>query len=97
MRILFLCVANSARSQMAEGLARAILPASVEIESAGSAPSIVNPRAVETMAEAGMTFPGIGRDGLARPGETFMPGPRHPGRTGSGRSRAAAARARVAA
>jgi len=39
MRILFLCVANSARSQMAEGLARAMLPADVEIASAGSEPA----------------------------------------------------------
>ena len=33
MRILFLCVANAARSQIAEGLARAILPASVKVAS----------------------------------------------------------------
>ncbi len=39
MRILFLCVANSARSQMAEGLARAILPAEVEVASAGFSPA----------------------------------------------------------
>jgi len=37
MRILFLCIANSARSQMAEGLARAVFPALVEVASAGSA------------------------------------------------------------
>lgn len=54
MRILFLCVANSARSQMAEGLARAMLPASVEVVSAGSVPSYLNPLAVEAMAEAGI-------------------------------------------
>ncbi|MFN3647834.1 MAG: VOC family protein [Gemmobacter sp.] len=54
MRILFLCVANSARSQMAEGLARAILPASVEIASAGSAPGMLNPLAVEALSETGI-------------------------------------------
>lgn len=54
MRILFLCVANSARSQMAEGLARSLLPDTVEITSAGSAPSMVNPLAVEAMAEIGV-------------------------------------------
>lgn len=54
MRILFLCVANSARSQMAEGLARAILPASVEVASAGSAPSVLNPLAVEALSETGI-------------------------------------------
>ena len=49
--ILFLCVANSARSQMAEGLARAIAPAGTEIFSAGSAPSRLNPFAIDVMRE----------------------------------------------
>lgn len=58
-RILFLCVANSARSQMAEGLARAILPAGiVEVASAGSAPSRLNPLAVEALREAGIDISG---------------------------------------
>ena len=52
--ILFLCVANSARSQMAEGLARAIAPPGVAIYSAGSAPSRVNPFAQEVMREVGI-------------------------------------------
>lgn len=52
--ILFLCVANSARSQMAEGLARWMLGASVPVASAGSAPSRVNPFAVEVMRELGV-------------------------------------------
>ena len=51
--ILFLCVANSARSQMAEGLARQLFP-SLRIQSAGSRPSRVNPYAVEALAEAGI-------------------------------------------
>lgn len=58
MRILFLCVANSARSQMAEGLARAMLPAEVEVASAGSAPGRLNPLAVEALAEAGIDISG---------------------------------------
>ncbi len=58
MRILFLCVANSARSQMAEGLARAMLPAGVEVASAGSAPGTLHPRAVAAMAEAGIDISG---------------------------------------
>lgn len=53
-RILFLCVANSARSQMAEGLARAMLGDAIEVASAGSAPSRVNPCAIEAMAEIGI-------------------------------------------
>lgn len=54
MRILFLCVANSARSQMAEGLARALLPASFEVVSAGSDPGTLNPLAVRAMSELGI-------------------------------------------
>ncbi len=52
--ILFLCVANSARSQMAEGLARSILGPSVRVQIAGSKPSTVNPYAVEAMGEIGI-------------------------------------------
>lgn len=53
-KILFLCVANSARSQMAEGLARAMLGERAEVMSAGSQPSTVNPWAVKAMAEIGI-------------------------------------------
>ena len=51
--ILFLCVANSARSQMAEGLARLVLGSEARVQSAGSHPSRVNPWAVEVMRELG--------------------------------------------
>ena len=54
MKILFMCVANSARSQMAEGLAREILGPTVEVQSAGSIPSKVNPFAIEAMKEIGI-------------------------------------------
>lgn len=53
-RILFLCVANSSRSQMAEGLARQLLGPRVEVLSAGSQPTRVNPHAIAAMAAAGM-------------------------------------------
>jgi arsenate reductase len=53
-RVLFVCVHNSARSQMAEGLARATAPAGVEVWSAGSEPRGVNPYAVEAMDEIGI-------------------------------------------
>ncbi len=53
-RTLFLCVANSARSQMAEGLARRLFGSRVAVESAGSRPSRVNPLAIEVMAEIGI-------------------------------------------
>lgn len=49
--VLFLCVQNSARSQMAEGLARALAPPDLRVLSAGSAPAGVNPEAVEALGE----------------------------------------------
>jgi arsenate reductase len=52
--VLFLCVANSARSQMAEGLARARFGDRLHIQSAGSKATFVHPMAVEIMAEAGL-------------------------------------------
>ena len=52
--VLFLCVANSARSQMAEGVARKLAPAAVTISSAGSEPSRVRPQAVRALAEIGI-------------------------------------------
>ncbi|WP_025672886.1 VOC family protein [Salinivibrio socompensis] len=53
-RILFLCVSNSARSQMAEGLARQLLGENGEVMSAGSQPSQVNPHGIAVMAEIGI-------------------------------------------
>ena len=53
-RILFLCVANSARSQMAEGLARSLFGDRAAVQSAGSEPSVVNPWAIEVMREVGV-------------------------------------------
>ena len=52
--ILFVCVANSARSQLAEGLARHLLGENAEIESAGSQPSKLNPFAVQALQEVGI-------------------------------------------
>lgn len=53
--ILFLCVANSARSQLAEGLARSIFKGDAVIESAGSEPSgKVQPWAIEVLKEDGI-------------------------------------------
>lgn len=45
-----MCVANSARSQLAEGLARKIFP-NAEVQSAGSHPGKLNPFAVQVMKE----------------------------------------------
>lgn len=51
-RVLFVCVENSNRSQMAEAFARLLGGAQVEAFSAGSQPSgVVNPKAIEAMRE----------------------------------------------
>jgi arsenate reductase len=52
--VLFLCVANSARSQMAEGIARALAPPGVTVWSAGSQPARVRPEAIAALAEIGI-------------------------------------------
>ena len=54
MNILFLCVANSARSQMAEGLARRMFGERANVRSAGSVPYAVNPLAIRALAELGI-------------------------------------------
>ncbi len=54
MNILFMCVANSARSQMAEGLARKIFGPNAKVESAGSQPAKVNPFAIKALQEIGI-------------------------------------------
>lgn len=53
-RILFVCVENSNRSQMAEAFARMHGGSNVEVYSAGSRPSgTINPKAIEAMRELG--------------------------------------------
>ena len=64
MRILFLCTGNSARSQMAEGLARHLLGDEHEIHSAGTSPVDVNPFAVQVLAESGIDISGQRAKGL---------------------------------
>ncbi|MEO8393081.1 MAG: arsenate reductase ArsC [Chloroflexota bacterium] len=58
MRVLILCTGNSARSQMAEGLLRHLNGERVEVFSAGSKPSRVNPYAIETMRQRGIDISG---------------------------------------
>jgi len=62
--VLFLCVKNSARSQMAEGLAREMAPPGYRFFSAGSHPGVLNPFAVEALAEAGVDISGHRSKGL---------------------------------
>jgi len=63
-KILFLCTANSARSQMAEGFARALAGDRWEVHSAGTAPAGLNPMAVKAMAEVGIDISGHTSKGL---------------------------------
>lgn len=53
-KVLFLCFHNSARSQMAEGLLRAMHGDKYEVYSAGVEASRVDPRAVKAMSEIGI-------------------------------------------
>ncbi|HHT9106885.1 MAG TPA: arsenate reductase ArsC [Candidatus Wujingus californicus] len=53
-KVLFICTHNSARSQMAEGLLRAMYGDYYDVYSAGIQPSKVNPYAIRVMAEIGI-------------------------------------------
>lgn len=57
-RVLILCTANSARSQMAEALLRHIAGDRLDIYSAGTKPSVVNPVAIEAMGAIGIDISG---------------------------------------
>jgi arsenate reductase len=58
-RILFVCVHNAGRSQMAAGFARQLGGDRVEVYSAGSEPAdAINPVAVQAMAEEGIDIAG---------------------------------------
>ena len=56
--ILILCTGNSARSQMAEGIARHLFGDRFEVFSAGTHPSLVRPEAIKAMAEIGIDISG---------------------------------------
>jgi arsenate reductase len=57
-KVLFLCLHNSSRSQIAEGFARQLAPAGVTVMSAGTEPRGVNPHAIEVMREASVDISG---------------------------------------
>lgn len=54
LKILYLCTANSCRSQMAEGWTRAVHRGRIEAYSAGTKPDAVNQIAILVMKEAGI-------------------------------------------
>src|SRR5689334_15337752 len=58
IRVLFLCVHNSARSQMAEAFLKKYGGDKFEVESAGLEPGILNPLAVDVMKETGIDISG---------------------------------------
>jgi arsenate reductase len=58
IRILFICTGNSARSQLAEGLANHLGQGAVEAHSAGTMPFGVNPHAIEVLKEIGIDISG---------------------------------------
>ena len=54
-RVLFVCIRNACRSQMAEGFARQLGAKHIEAHSAGSQPSgVVNPKSIAAMKEVGI-------------------------------------------
>lgn len=57
-KVLILCTANSARSQMAEGLLRSALGDKFEVFSAGTKPTSVRPEAIDVMREVGVDISG---------------------------------------
>lgn len=66
VRVLFVCVENANRSQMAEAFARLLGGDAVEAYSSGSRPSgVVNPKAVAAMAELGYDLSAHGSKSLA--------------------------------
>jgi arsenate reductase len=73
-KILFICVHNSARSQMAEAFVNQMCAGEFEAESAGLHPGRLNPIVVEAMLEAGIDISGHGTqsvDDVVRSGRSF--------------------------
>ena len=58
-RVLFVCIHNAGRSQMAAGFASALSDGAIDVRSGGSEPgSEINPVAIAAMAEAGIDISG---------------------------------------
>ncbi|MCY4464478.1 MAG: arsenate reductase ArsC [Chloroflexi bacterium] len=62
LRVLLLCTANSARSQMGEGLLRHLADGRLEVFSAGAEPASVNPYAIRAMNVRGIDISGHSSD-----------------------------------
>ena len=73
MNILFLCVGNSARSQIAEGLAKSMMSSQYNIQSAGSQPSdSVHKNAISAMKEIGIDISSNGTKSIDSIDKKFM-------------------------
>lgn len=71
-RVLILCTANSARSQMSEGLLRRIGGGRFDVFSAGTHPTAVRPEAISVMREIGIDISGHRSKGVDEfHGQTF--------------------------
>ena len=57
-KVLFVCIHNSARSQMAEAWCRHLFEGRISAESAGLEPGVLNPLVVDTMQEEGIDISG---------------------------------------
>lgn len=57
-KLLFLCTGNSCRSQMAEGLLRSYKGDKYESYSAGTNPTMINPKSIQVMSEIGIDISG---------------------------------------
>jgi arsenate reductase (thioredoxin) len=57
-KVLFVCIHNSARSQMAEAFLNSICPENFEAQSAGIEPGKLNPVVVQVMQEIGIDISG---------------------------------------
>ncbi len=77
-RVLFRCTGNSARSHMAEGMLRHLAGDQLEVVSAGTQPTGLNPLAVEAMREIGIDISGqqskfLACDHCLRQGQRNLP------------------------
>ena len=73
-KVLFVCIHNSARSQMAEAFVNDICEEQFEAQSAGIEPGKLNPMVVEAMKEAGIDISGNQTksvDSMLKSGQTF--------------------------
>jgi arsenate reductase len=64
-KVLFVCIHNSARSQMAEAFLNQMCPEAFEAQSAGLEPGTVNPLVIESMRQVGMDISGNQTKGVS--------------------------------